>query len=109
MARKPRYTPSPAPADKHGFTIIALLAQSPISLHTWPEYGYLVLDIFTGGDQKQADPPAEHFLQRLRPGRVNRQVLSRGFHRSPQDRRYPLSLPLDSGQKGVDGLRWIGY
>ena len=21
----------------------------------------------------------------------------------------PLDLPLDPGQKGVDGLRWIGY
>jgi S-adenosylmethionine decarboxylase len=80
LARKPRYTPSTAPADKHGFTIIALLAQSHLSLHTWPEYGYLVLDIFTGRDQEQADHPADHFLPRLRPGRVNRQVLSRGFH-----------------------------
>jgi S-adenosylmethionine decarboxylase len=80
LARKPRYTPSTAPVDKHGFTIIALLAQSHLSLHTWPEQGYLVLDIFTGGDQKQADHLADHFLPRLRPGRVNRQVLSRGFH-----------------------------
>jgi S-adenosylmethionine decarboxylase len=59
-----------------GFT---LLAQSHISLHTWPEYGYLVLDIFTCGDQNQADSLADQFLQRLRPARVSRQVVRKGF------------------------------
>jgi S-adenosylmethionine decarboxylase len=65
--------------DPQGVTGFTLLAQSHISLHTWPEYGYLVLDIFTCGDQKQADRLADHFLERLHPARVNRQVLRKGF------------------------------
>jgi hypothetical protein len=28
---------------------------------------------------------------------------------SPKDRSYPPFLLLDPAQKGVDGLRWIGY
>jgi hypothetical protein len=28
---------------------------------------------------------------------------------SPKDRSYPHFLLPDPGQKGVDGLRWIGY
>jgi S-adenosylmethionine decarboxylase len=65
--------------DPQGVTGFTLLAQSHISLHTWPEYGYLVLDIFTCGDQKQAELLANHFLERLAPARVNRQVLRKGF------------------------------
>jgi S-adenosylmethionine decarboxylase len=70
--------------DPQGVTGFTLLAQSHISLHTWPEYGYLVLDIFTCGDQEQADNLADHFLKRLRPTRVNRQVLRKGFQYFPE-------------------------
>jgi S-adenosylmethionine decarboxylase len=65
--------------EPHGVTGFTLLAQSHISLHSWPEFGYLVLDIFTCGDQEQADRLADHFLKRLRPARINRQVVRKGF------------------------------
>lgn len=31
----------------HGFTCFLLLAESHASLHAWPEYGYLAVDLFT--------------------------------------------------------------
>ena len=65
--------------EPQGVTGFTLLAQSHISLHTWPEFGYLVLDIFTCGDQTQADLLADHFLKRLRPARINRQVVRKGY------------------------------
>jgi S-adenosylmethionine decarboxylase len=70
--------------EPQGVTGFTLLAQSHISLHTWPEYGYLVLDIFTCGDQEQADRLANHFLKRLHPRSVNRQVLRQGFQYFPE-------------------------
>ena len=68
----------------HGVTGFTLLAQSHISLHTWPEYGYVVLDIFTCGDQEQAESLASHFLERLRPERINRKVVRKGFQYFPE-------------------------
>ena len=68
----------------HGVTGFTLLAQSHISLHTWPEYGYVVLDIFTCGDQEQAESLAGHFLERLRPERINRKVVRKGFQYFPE-------------------------
>lgn len=36
--------------DPQGVTAIALLAESHISIHTWPEEGMAVCDVFTCGD-----------------------------------------------------------
>lgn len=36
--------------DPQGVTAIALLAESHISIHTWPEMGTAVCDVFTCGD-----------------------------------------------------------
>ncbi len=33
----------------HGVTAVALLAESHLSIHTWPEYGYAAVDIYTCG------------------------------------------------------------
>ncbi len=36
----------------HGVTGVALLAESHISIHTWPEQGYAAVDIFMCGDTR---------------------------------------------------------
>ena len=36
--------------DPQGVTCVAMLAESHISIHTWPEKGMAVCDIFTCGD-----------------------------------------------------------
>ena len=36
--------------DPYGVTAIAMLAESHISIHTWPENGMAVCDVFTCGD-----------------------------------------------------------
>jgi len=40
----------------HGISVILILAETHISIHTWPEYGYAALDIFICGEGK--DPEA---------------------------------------------------
>jgi len=35
---------------REGFTGVVLLAESHISIHTWPEHGYAAIDIFMCGD-----------------------------------------------------------
>ncbi len=47
-----------------GYSAIALLAESHLSLHAWPELGYVALDVFTCGEadpQKIVQELAAHF------------------------------------------------
>ena len=49
--------------EPHGVTAIALLAESHISIHTWPESNYSAVDIFTCG-QNMMPEKASNFLIR---------------------------------------------
>ncbi len=52
-----------------GISGVAVLAESHISFHNWPEYGFAALDVFMCGD---ADPhrTIEVMRRAFRPGRV---------------------------------------
>jgi S-adenosylmethionine decarboxylase proenzyme len=36
--------------NPHGVSGVIVIAESHLSIHTWPEYGYAAVDIFTCGD-----------------------------------------------------------
>lgn len=44
----------------HGVSGVIVIAESHISIHTWPEHGYAAVDFFTCGDARPAD--AARFL-----------------------------------------------
>jgi len=60
-----------------GLTGVVLLAESHIAFHTYPERGYLALDVFTCGD---SDPSTalEVFRRALDPAWHTAQVIARG-------------------------------
>ena len=73
--------------EPQGVTAIALLAESHISIHTWPESNYSAVDIFTCGENMlpelasqyliEAFKAEEHFLrviERNPPAAVPKQV-----------------------------------
>ncbi len=49
-----------------GVTGILSIAESHISIHTWPELGYAAADIFTCGDQTMPDRAAQSVVAALR-------------------------------------------
>lgn len=60
-----------------GYSAIALLAESHLSLHAWPELGYVALDVFTCGD---ADPQkiVQHLEKHFRPRETEYIKIPRG-------------------------------
>ncbi len=64
--------------NPHGVTGIVLIAESHVSIHTWPEYELVNLDIFTCGDTSKAEKAFKLFLERFKPKSYRHYVLDRG-------------------------------
>lgn len=81
----------------HGVSGAVIISESHLTIHTWPEYGYAAVDVFTCGDV--IDPwQAHQFLrQRLDPERDSAVELKRGCFDVP-----PGTLPSAYGVQPED-------
>ena len=51
--------------EPQGVTAIALLAESHLSIHTWPEANYSAVDIFTCGQNMKPDISCKYLIEAL--------------------------------------------
>ncbi len=49
----------------YGVSGVVNIAESHISIHTWPEYGYAAVDVFTCGDTVDPEKAARLITERL--------------------------------------------
>jgi S-adenosylmethionine decarboxylase len=80
----------------HGVTGVAVLSESHLSVHSWPEYGYLAADVFTCGADTDPAAAVEVLRRHFKPRRVELKELRRGVitanpRRKPRGRRRELS------------------
>lgn len=61
-----------------GITGVVLLAESHIAVHSWPEYNYIAVDIFTCGDKSAPQKALDYLKQELRPRKVESKKINRG-------------------------------
>ncbi len=58
------------PEGHVGITGFIVLAESHIAFHSYPELGYLAVDLFTCGSKAQPQAALDVFVETLRPGRT---------------------------------------
>ena len=63
--------------DPQGVTCVAMLAESHISIHTWPELGMAVCDIFTCGDHTKPKEGVKYMKMML----DSKSIVSKSFTR----------------------------
>jgi len=79
------------PFSPVGVTGIAIVSESHLVIHTWPEYGYAAVDIFTCGAQRDPQAAIDVLRQHFQPEHVQVMEINRG------------QLDLAEGQPEVQG------
>ena len=63
--------------EPQGVTAIALLAESHISIHTWPESSYSAVDIFTCGQNMLPELASQYLIEALKAEEHSLRVIER--------------------------------
>jgi len=66
-----------------GVSGVIIIAESHLSIHTWPEYSYAAVDIFACGDSLHPERAVELMVQELRAGNHSVTEIKRGILKSP--------------------------
>ena len=62
-----------------GVSGVILIAESHLSVHTWPEHGYAGADIFTCGTRVKPEKAAAVIIERLKPRTHSIILMDRGI------------------------------
>lgn len=63
----------------HGVSGMVVIAESHVAIHTWPEYGYAAVDIFTCGDNIDPWIIQEYLREKFESANVSSMELKRGL------------------------------
>lgn len=92
--------------EPKGLTILALLAEGHISIHTYPEMSYTAIDVFTCGDQARPDQAVKILKHCFKPEKTKTTNIKRGDFGSISDMKpkikvsiTPLRRVRDTGAK----------
>ncbi|OYT42747.1 MAG: adenosylmethionine decarboxylase [Candidatus Aenigmarchaeota archaeon ex4484_224] len=61
-----------------GLTSVALIASSHFSVHTWPEHGYVAIDLYTCDRKSKFEKGIKIILEEFKPKRFYIEILKRG-------------------------------
>jgi S-adenosylmethionine decarboxylase proenzyme len=62
----------------HGVSGVIVIAESHVTLHTWPEYGYAAVDVFSCGVTLRHEIIRDHLARILGSTRVEQRAFPRG-------------------------------
>ena len=61
-----------------GVSGVVIIAESHLSIHTWPEYGYAAADVFTCGITVEPEKAAKALVEKLKPRNHSLNEIPRG-------------------------------
>ncbi|GBG56043.1 S-adenosylmethionine decarboxylase proenzyme [Sporomusaceae bacterium FL31] len=80
--------------EPQGLTALALLAESHMSIHTYPELGYAAIDVFTCGDHSRPDKAVAVLKRFLKPEKIKTTNIKRGDFGSEKDMKPKIKISV---------------
>lgn len=71
----------------YGVSGVVVIAESHVAIHTWPEYNYAAVDIFTCGDTIDPWIIQEHLKEYFESRNVSSMEMKRGLFKVPDGQR----------------------
>lgn len=65
--------------NPHGVSGVVIISESHLAVHTWPEYEYAAIDIFSCGDRMDVEKAIEFLTQKLVSKWANSFEVKRGI------------------------------
>lgn len=65
--------------EPQGATVLVLLSESHLSIHTYPEKGFAALDCYTCGETVDPQLAIDHMVSVLKPEKAHAKKLVRGI------------------------------
>ena len=81
------------PFSPVGVTGIAIVSESHLVIHTWPEHGYAAVDLFTCGARRRPEAAVPVLQKHFQPERIQVMEMIRGQLDLPR----PDLLPVHAG------------
>jgi len=71
----------------YGISGVVVIAESHVAIHTWPEYNYAAVDIFTCGDTIDPWVIQEHLKEFFESKNVSSMEMKRGLFKVPKGQK----------------------
>jgi S-adenosylmethionine decarboxylase len=80
------------PFSPVGVTGVAIVSESHLVIHTWPEHGYAAVDIFTCGAPRDPQDAVQVLRRLFKPERIGVMEINRGQLDLPE---YDVAVPSE--------------
>lgn len=80
--------------EPQGVTALALLGESHMSIHTYPELGYAAIDVFTCGEYSCPDKAVRTLKKYLHPDKMKTTNIKRGDFGSERDMKPKIKVTI---------------
>ena len=62
-----------------GVSVVAVILESHIAIHTWPEYGFATVDVYSCGRNSKPEEAFRYIVDALKPSRFEYTVADRSY------------------------------
>lgn len=91
--------------NPHGVSGVVVIAESHLAIHTWPEYNYAAVDIFTCGDTVDPWVAFEFLKDKLKASHTSTIEMKRGqLDLGQNDNVFPYKQVVDVSESSNDEM-----